>query len=214
MNYSIIRSAESQLGQAFAWIFAAHKKHLILLGKDEGLLKSIAFQVGNQFKVQIHYFACDESDTSAVTHICNYINDHYDVDCLVNHSGIIEGACFADSNIFELSRKLTLSMVAGPLFIHQLLPNLLKQANGYILMPVASGTDVLTKALNGFCSEFTGVFNREMLSSGHELRCRLVRLPAFELSSGNDELDKMTLCDNIERILNDVWYDEPSVLVI
>jgi hypothetical protein len=214
MNFFVIRAADSQIGQAFAWALAAQKKHLILLGQDEELLSSLSLRVGVHHKVKSHYFVHDESDTAAIAQVCSYINDHYDVDGLVNYSGAKDVSGFADCTVHELSRKLNMAMVTGPLFIHQLLPNLSRQGNARILMLSAFGNDVLSKALMGFNFDFTETFNRDMLFSGEGLRCHHLRLPEVGLAPGIGDLFETVLLDWVVELLNDELYDEPTTVLV
>lgn len=131
MNYAVIRGADTGWGSAFAAGLAGQKRHLILLGKEGDKLENLAENLRIQSAAKIHCLVVSEDNVSEIISTCNYINDHFEVDLLVNYTEAVSDAM--DLHVNQFVKELTVAQVAGPVFTHQLLPNLLLHADAAII---------------------------------------------------------------------------------
>jgi hypothetical protein len=214
MNFSVIRAADTQLGMAFAAELAAQRRHLLLIGHQKEALAQLGYRLADQFEIKVHYFVNDDSDTAAVIAICNHINDHYDVDCLINLSSAYDAQGFADANITTINKKLTTSVVSGPVFVHQLLPNLLRHQDSCIFILSHGGPDALDLAIQGFNGDFSVSFNREMHLSEKGLRVHDIRLPDIGSASGNMCFSDEAVGEIVAQMSCHLFYGDPANLVV
>ena len=133
MNYAVVRRADTNWGSAFAFELASQKRHLILLGSGKDDLRDMAVRIRLKYQVYIHYFEVDESDMADIISICDQINAHFEVDILINYAEKRSDSNFADLDIYNLGKELRASLIASPVFTHQLLPNLMLHADAGIL---------------------------------------------------------------------------------
>lgn len=179
MNFSLIRNADTDLGTAIATELAALGRNLILLGRNLDSLEKTGEQLRNIYKVKVFLFEFNETSTEEIIKICEVINDHFQIDLFVNYSEIDFHGKFTDRPVNKLIADLTTNYISGPIFTHQLLPNLMLHANAFILNLYSSYTSkpsqwtTILKAQN---LNFTNYLNDDMEDTGVFVKACVVEI--------------------------------------
>lgn len=186
MNFSVVRGADSEWGKTFAMALAAHQRHLILVGAEESALKAAAGEIIRLYRVIVHYFVADDSDTASIISVCEKINDHFEVDILVNYAETGLHQRLVDYDIYSLDRRLKTNHASGTLYLHQLLPNLLLHAHARVVdlwcssYPVSGWEQVLLT----FNMRFAEYLNAELYDSGLHISSFSLPVPAGPETAG------------------------------
>jgi len=132
-KYAVITGASQGLGMAFANELAAQKFNLILVSLPEQNLSRKSMDLANNYQVDVRYYETDLTIRENVMTLCDWLNSHFNVFVLINNAGL-GGTCrFTEASARYIDNILQLNVVATSLLTHQLLPNLLKQSQAYIL---------------------------------------------------------------------------------
>src|SRR5690606_12704366 len=132
-KYAVITGASQGLGSAFAKALAAQKNNLILVSLPGQNLDCFAAMIAETYGVKTLCYETDLSVKENVTALCAWINRHFDVQILINNAGLGGTKRFTEASIQYIDRIMQVNVVATSLLTHQLLPNLLRQQEAYIL---------------------------------------------------------------------------------
>jgi len=136
MNFSVVRGADTYFGRAVAQELSGLGKNLLLVGNDRDILEDLEGWIRENSVVKVFHFISDDAFTESIIKLCDHINTHFTVDILFSYIETDISQKFADQNIMHLDRKLKLNYVSAPVYTHQLLPNLLLNADAYIINAV------------------------------------------------------------------------------
>nr|WP_295931814.1 SDR family NAD(P)-dependent oxidoreductase [uncultured Dyadobacter sp.] len=186
MNFSVVRGADSEWGKTFAMALAAHQRHLILIGEDENALKAVTREVIRHYRIIVHYFVADDSDTASIISVCEKINDHFEVDMLVNYAETGLHQRFSDYDVHSLDRRLKTNHASGTLYLHQLLPNLLLHAHARVIDLRCSPYPVSgwEQALLTYNMRFAEYLNAELHDAGLHISSFSLPVPAGTETAG------------------------------
>jgi short-subunit dehydrogenase len=179
MNFSVIRSADTYWGGVFATELAKHKRHLLLVGKNLTAIELLSQEIRKSFRVTIHCFQLDDSDTDQIIKFCEMVNANFEVDFLLNYSQVRWTGNLVQSSIFELSKALKTSYLASPVFTHQFLPNLVLHANSCVL-ELGCGSDRIVpfqESVRTFNTSFSNCLRSEIMDSEYDVRVCQAELP-------------------------------------
>ncbi|HOZ86045.1 MAG TPA: SDR family NAD(P)-dependent oxidoreductase [Niabella sp.] len=132
-KYAVITGASHGLGMAFAKELALKKINLILVSLPNEGLSNTAFELSKTYQIKVEFFETDLSIKENVISLCSWLIEQFDIFILINNAGIGGTKKFTDASMQYIDKMLQLNVVATSLLTHQLLPNLLKQPEAYIL---------------------------------------------------------------------------------
>lgn len=132
-TYAVITGASQGLGKSFAHELAARGNNLVLISLPGQHLHKLGEEISLNTGVKVICFERDFSKTEQVLEVSAFINNHLDVNLLINNAGIGGTKVFTHAEAEYILRIIQVNITATSLFTHQLLPNLLKQPEGYIL---------------------------------------------------------------------------------
>lgn len=132
-RYAVITGASQGLGKSFAQELAMQGKNLILISLPGEDLPELCRQQEKQFGIKACYFETDLSKKENVLQIAGCINTHFEVDMLINNAGIGGTKKFEEASSFYIEQIIQLNVLATSLLTHQLLGNLKRQKQSYIL---------------------------------------------------------------------------------
>jgi len=161
MNFSVIRNANTDLGNAIAITLADLGRHLILLGSDLISLEKMAENLRTSRKVKVFSISADDSSMHSILKACEIINNDFQVDLFINYSEINFYGKFSDQAVQTLDFNLKRNFLTGPIYTHQLLPNLMLHANAYVLN--------LYSSYNSKPSQWTTILNEQNINFSNYL---------------------------------------------
>lgn len=132
-QYAVVTGASQGLGKSFALELARKGINLILISLPDQDLGELSEQLKTDYHIDVVYFERDVSVTENILELTEKINANYDVFFLVNNVGVGGTKRMTDADISYITNIIKVNVTATSVFTHQLLPNLLKQENGYIL---------------------------------------------------------------------------------
>ncbi|MBK7099166.1 MAG: SDR family NAD(P)-dependent oxidoreductase [Sphingobacteriales bacterium] len=132
-KYGVITGASQGLGMAFAKELASQNLNLILVSLPGQQLAQKASQLMQEHDVEVLFYETDLTVKENVITLCQWLNAQFDIYLLINNAGVGGTRRFTEASVQYIDTILQLNVVATSLLTHQLLPNLLKQPQAYIL---------------------------------------------------------------------------------
>jgi len=132
-SYAVVTGASRGLGKAFAENLAKKKINVILISLPDQNLKELSLQIAETYHVKTHYYEVDLSVNDNVLKLTDWINGSFDIHILINNAGLGGTKKFTQATSEYINTILQVNVAATSLITHQLLPNLLKQPQAYIL---------------------------------------------------------------------------------
>ncbi|HET6556026.1 MAG TPA: SDR family NAD(P)-dependent oxidoreductase [Prolixibacteraceae bacterium] len=132
-KFAVVTGASHGLGKAFSVALARKKINLVLVSLPDQKLADIGQALSVRYGVKT---ACYETDLTSIENVLaltNWINDNFDVEILINNAGIGGSKGFVDAEVEYINTIIQLNIMSTSILTHQLLPNLLKQKQSYIL---------------------------------------------------------------------------------
>jgi short-subunit dehydrogenase len=132
-SFVVITGASQGLGKEFALQFAKRKMNLILVSLPNQSLLDLSNEIATKYNIKTSYFETDLSIPTNVLELSNWINKNFNVHILINNAGTGGTKKFIDANVDYINTIIQVNVVATSILTHQLLPNLMKQKQSYIL---------------------------------------------------------------------------------
>ena len=132
-TYAVITGASQGLGKSFAISLAKRKHNVILISLPNQNLKELALHIKATYKVKVSYFESDFSSDESVISLTTQLNENYAIDILINNAGTGGTKRIEDASLNYLTTIIQVNVKAITVFTHQLLHNLKKQSQSYIL---------------------------------------------------------------------------------
>lgn len=131
-RYAVVTGASHGFGKFMAIELAQRGINTLLVALPGEDVEHISQQL-RSLGTKSHYYETDLSITENVVDLAQWINENFSVYVLINNAGIGGSKGFVESNINQITSMIQLNITATTILIHQLLPNLLKQKDSYIL---------------------------------------------------------------------------------
>lgn len=132
-QYAVITGASQGLGKAFALSLAKRAHNVILISLPNQNLKELAQHIRDTYGVKVAYFEIDFSFDEGVISLTKQLNKNYNINVLINNAGTGGTKKIDDAPLNYLTTIIQVNVKATTIFTHQLLPNLKKQPESYIL---------------------------------------------------------------------------------
>ncbi len=133
MNYALITGASKGIGKSIAEELAKRGHAVLLIARSEDLLKELADQLSNQYKVSTAYLAIDLSHKNAAATIFDWCtNNHYSIDMLINNAGYGLNGLLEDYTLQEHLDMMQVNMTSVVELTYLFLPSLKKLPKSYI----------------------------------------------------------------------------------
>lgn len=131
-SYAVVTGASQGLGKAFAENLAKKKINIILISLPNQNLQELSREISEKYNVKTYYYEVDLSVKENVLQLTDWLN-LFDVYILINNAGLGGTKKFIDASPGYIDSILQVNIMATSLITHQLLPNLLRQKQSYIL---------------------------------------------------------------------------------
>jgi short-subunit dehydrogenase len=132
-SFAVITGASQGLGKAFAESLAKKKINLILVSLPNQNLKELSEEMAGYYNIKTYYYEVDLSVNENIFKLTDWLNKSFNIYILINNAGIGGTKKFLDASPSYINNILQVNITATSLITHQLLPNLLKQPQSYIL---------------------------------------------------------------------------------
>ena len=132
-KFAVVTGASQGLGKAFTLELAKRKINVILVSLPNQKLPELSNEISKKYGVKTACLEVDLSITDNVLKLSKWINKNFEVFMLINNAGIGGTKKFVDTKIEYINNIVQVNVVATSILTHQLLPNLMKQPQSYIL---------------------------------------------------------------------------------
>ncbi|MFW6019283.1 MAG: SDR family NAD(P)-dependent oxidoreductase [Bacteroidales bacterium] len=132
-QYAIITGAGQGLGKEYALALSRRKVNTLLVDLHDKGLEKLTQEIHDKYETQSHYYETDLSIKDNVISFANWANDNFDICMLINNVGLGGTKEFIQADLEYINSIIQLNVMTTSILTHQVLPNLLKQAEGYIL---------------------------------------------------------------------------------
>ncbi|WP_082383960.1 SDR family oxidoreductase [Chryseobacterium sp. ERMR1:04] len=132
-SYAVVTGASQGLGKAFAESLAKKNINVILISLPDQNLKEVSQEIAESYHVKTEYYEVDLSVNENIFKLTEWLNNSFDIHILINNAGLGGTMKFVDATPDYINTILQVNIAATSLITHQLLPNLLKQPQSYIL---------------------------------------------------------------------------------
>ena len=131
-KYAVVTGASRGLGRAFAEELAARNILTVLVSSNHGI-SEFCEQLRQTYQTDSEYVVADLTREEDILSAAEEINAKYEVFLLVNNAGLGGSQAFENTEVERIRRIIGLNVVATSLMTRQLLPNLLRQGNSFVL---------------------------------------------------------------------------------
>ncbi|SMD42962.1 hypothetical protein SAMN00777080_1533 [Aquiflexum balticum DSM 16537] len=167
-QYALITGARQGLGKAFALELSKRKINTILVSRPNNGLQDFCEELKEKYSVDSKFYETDLSVYQNVIDLAKWLNQNHEIFILINNVGTGGSKKITDVDIDYINKILKLNIVTTTVLTHQLLPNLLKQHEAYILnisslaayLPI--GFKTVYPASKSFIYSFSRGLNQEL----------------------------------------------------
>lgn len=131
-TYALVTGASQGLGKAFALQLAKRQMNIILVSLPGEGLGFVATQVA-ALGQEAHCYETDLTQKANIVALASWVNERFPLSVLINNAGCGGTQRFQDVDVDYLDRIIQLNVKATALLTHQLLPNLMKSDQAYVL---------------------------------------------------------------------------------
>lgn len=169
--FALVTGASQGLGEAIAAELAKRKINLLLVALPNDGLQRVAATLAAS-GVMVHTYETDLIKKKNVLRLADWVNENFNVHILVNNAGFGGSGKFAEAETAYLDGMIQLNVRAVVLLTRQLLPNLMRQKEAYILnvSSIASfspiGFKTVYPATKKFVQHFSAGLNEELRGAG------------------------------------------------
>lgn len=161
-QFAVITGASQGLGKAFATELAKRGFNVVLVSLPGQSLSQLSDWISQELKVQSFYYETDFSSNANIRALANWLNEKFNISILINNAGIGGTMPFDEAHIDYIDTLLQVNVKATALLTHQLLPNLKRQPQSYILnvSSIAAFSPVGYKTVYAASKAFVHSFSR------------------------------------------------------
>lgn len=131
-RYALITGASRGLGKAFALELAKRQYHIILVSLEDEGLPFVANEI-SKLGQEAHIYETDLTQKDNILALASWVNRQFELHVLINNAGCGGTQSFQDVSVDYLDRIIQLNIRATSLLTHQVLPNLAKCDQAYVL---------------------------------------------------------------------------------
>jgi len=179
MSYALITGASKGIGRELAISLAKRKYNLLLIARTEKLLKELAKELQDTYKVEVFYNAIDLSSADAAEDVITWCNKGgYDISVIVNNAGYGLHGPFEKVPLDEQLNMMWLNMSTMVQFTHLALPLLKRHSGKSYILNIASTAAyqavpylAVYSATKAFVLSFTRAIRQELKGSNVSVTC-------------------------------------------
>jgi len=132
-QFAVVTGASQGLGKAFAYELAKRKINCILIGLPFEGLEALSKTLTKEYGIICHFYEIDLTVNESVMEFTKWVNENHNVYMLINNAGVGGTNHFTSVSSDYLVNMIQLNITATILITHELLPNMMKQKQSYVL---------------------------------------------------------------------------------
>lgn len=132
-QYALVTGAGQGLGKAFVYELAKRGTNIIMVSLPGENLKELSREITNTYSVDTAWYESDLSVGNNVIELASWLNREFEVFMLINNAGTGGSKKFQDATPEYINTIIQVNVTATSLLTHQLMPNLLRQPQSYVL---------------------------------------------------------------------------------
>jgi hypothetical protein len=132
-QFAVITGASQGLGKAYATELAKRGFNIVLVSLPGQNLSQLSDSISQEYKVQSCYYETDFAENRNITDLANWLNENFNVSILINNAGVGGSRPFDEAPVDYIDTIIQVNVKATALLIHQLLPNLKRQPQSWVL---------------------------------------------------------------------------------
>lgn len=133
-RWAVVTGASSGLGAEFARLLAARGMHLVLIARRKDRLDELAKELHTHHGTLCDVIPIDLTEPDAVARIVAEIDDRQrEIEMLVNNAGFGIVGEFANTDVDEVSKMVTLNVGAVTELTYRILPAMLERGHGAVV---------------------------------------------------------------------------------
>jgi len=132
-QFAVITGASQGLGKAFATELAKRQFNVVLVSLPGQRLSHLSDCISREFGVQSVYYETDLTSDCNIRALAKWLNENFNISILINNAGIGGTSPFEDAHIDYIDSIIQVNVKATALLTHQLLSNLKRQPQSYVL---------------------------------------------------------------------------------
>jgi uncharacterized protein len=132
-QFAVITGASQGLGRAFTIELAKRQINLVLVSLPGQNLRQLSDWISQEYRVQSYCYETDFSVDGNIRSLAYWLNKNFNISILINNAGIGGSMPFDVASLEYIDRIIQVNVKATALLTHQLLPNLKRQPQSYIL---------------------------------------------------------------------------------
>jgi short-subunit dehydrogenase len=166
---AIITGATSGIGKAFAYRFADLGYDLVITGRREDIISSIAKEISTKYGVSVEVLIVELSNKSDLTKLVQKVKSINKLEVLVNNAGFATRGTFSENNIQIHKKMIDVHVQALVELTHAVIPNMQLRKQGTLINVSSMGAFIVGPHNTVYCG--TKAFIRNFTESLHlELR--------------------------------------------
>ncbi len=130
---ALITGATSGIGKAFAEEFARRGYELIITGRREDIIKSVAIDIEREHKVSVKVIIAELSQDKGIQKVIREIRSCASLVALVNNAGFGHRSVFLKESVESHLDMINVHVTAAIRCIHEALPRMIELGEGTII---------------------------------------------------------------------------------
>jgi len=182
-----ITGAAQGIGKFMSILFAQEQCDLLLCDIDAVLLKKTAEEISEKYpNLEIIWDTCDVSNPETVKGFIQKSKQnskHTCPDVIINNAGVVSGKRFLDLTPRDITRTMSVNVMAHFWIIQEYLPDMIKRNSGHIVTIASTCGFIGAVGLSDYCAS-----KHAVLGFHESLRVEIRRLKA--------KIDTTVICPN------------------
>lgn len=130
---ALISGATSGIGASFAKRFAQDGYDLIITGRRQDKIQSLADGLAKEYNVNIEVIIAELADSKDIESLVRHITTKENIEILVNNAGFGIGKGFNADNIENQEKMVKVHVIATMQLIHAVIPQMIRRGRGAII---------------------------------------------------------------------------------
>ncbi|MHA1996114.1 MAG: SDR family NAD(P)-dependent oxidoreductase [Candidatus Hodarchaeales archaeon] len=189
---ALITGATSGIGKAFAYRFADLGYDLVITGRRDEIIRSIAKEISTEYGVSVEVLIVELSNPTDLTRVVQKATSLSNLEVLVNNAGFATRGTFAENDVQIHKKMIEVHVQALVELTHAVIPMMQQQKHGTIINVSSMGAFLIGPHNTVYCG--TKAFIRNFTESLHlELRNTGIKVqllcPGFVYSDFHTKMD-------------------------
>lgn len=182
---ALITGATSGIGKVFAYYFAKAGYDLVITGRREKIIHTLAEKISKKYHVSVEVFIIEISNPLELDELVQKVKEIRELEVLVNNAGFAIRGTFVENDFNQHEAMMRVHILAVMKLTHAVIPNMLLRRKGFIINVSSTGAFVIGPHNTVYCGTkafikiFTESLHLELLNT--EIRVQVL-CPGFVIT--------------------------------